>query len=79
MAALKTGGLLFFQTFIRNKLDRQGPHNPDYRLAGTGLLRLFAPLTPIFFQEYARIGDLQRGDRNEARRIGQKPLSELRT
>lgn len=79
MAALKTGGLLFYQTFTRDKLDRQGPNNPDYLLANNELLRLFAPLTLIFYQEYARIGDLQCGDRNEARFIGQKTLSELRT
>lgn len=77
MAALKAGGLLFYQTFTREKLDRQGPSNPDYLLASNELLRLFAPLTLIFYQEYAGIGDLQRGDRNEARFIGQKPLSEL--
>jgi len=77
MAALTTGGLLFYQTFTRDKLDRQGPGNPDFLLASNELLRLFAPLTLIFYQEYARIGDLQRGDRNEARFIGQKPLSEL--
>jgi 2-polyprenyl-3-methyl-5-hydroxy-6-metoxy-1,4-benzoquinol methylase len=76
MAALKTGGLLFYQTFTRDKLDRQGPSNPDFLLASNELLRLFAPLTLTFYQEYARIGDLQRGDRNEARFIGQKPLSE---
>ncbi len=74
MAALKTGGLLFYQTFTRNKIDQQGPSNPDFLLANNELLRLFAPLTLIFYQEYSRIGDLQCGDRNEARFIGQKPL-----
>lgn len=76
MAALKTGGLLFYQTFTGSKLAKQGPSNPDYLLARNELLRLFAPLTLIFYQENARIGDLQYGDRNEARFIGQKPLPE---
>ena len=76
MAALKPGGLLFYQTFTRSKLDRQGPTNPDYLLADNELLRLFAPLTLIFYQEYARIGVLRYGNRNEAYFIGQKPLSE---
>jgi len=72
MAALKTGGLLFYQTFTREKLDQNGPRNPDYLLARNELLRLFAPLTLIFYQEYALIGNPQYGDRNEARFIGQK-------
>lgn len=72
MAALKTGGLLFYQTFTREKHDQNGPRNPDYLLARNELLRLFAPLTLIFYQEYAQIGNLQFGDRNEAGFIGQK-------
>ena len=72
MAALKPGGLLFYQTFTRNKLDRQGPSNPDYLLASNELLRLFNPLSVIFYQEYQRIGDVQFGNRNEACFIGQK-------
>ncbi len=79
MAALKIGGLLFYQTFTLDKLDRQGPSNPDFLLANNELLRLFEPLTLIFYKEYAQIGDLQCGDRNEAHFIGQKPLSEQRT
>ena len=76
MAGLKPAGLLFYQTFTRNKLDRTGPNNPDYLLASQELLRLFAPLTLVFYQEYARIGNLQYGDRNEACFIGQKSHAE---
>ncbi|AEG02918.1 class I SAM-dependent methyltransferase [Methylomonas methanica] len=72
MAALKTEGLLFYQTFTRNKLDRQGPGNPAYLLDCNELLHLFSPLNLVFYQEYARIGDLRRGNRNEACFIGQK-------
>ena len=43
MAALKTEGLLFYQTFTRNKIDQQGPSNPDYLLDCNELLRLFSP------------------------------------
>ncbi|MDD4913893.1 MAG: class I SAM-dependent methyltransferase [Methylococcales bacterium] len=76
MAALDFGGLLFYQTFTRRKLDPQGPNNPDYLLAENELLSLFPALTLIFYQEYARVGDLNCGDRNEAQFIGQKPLPE---
>jgi len=72
MAALKTEGLLLYQTFIRHKLDPQGPSNPDYLLECNELLQLFSPLTLVFYQEYARIGDLRHGNRNEVCYIGQK-------
>lgn len=72
MAALKTEGLLFYQTFTRTKLDRQGPGNPAYLLDCNELLQLFSPLNLVFYQEYARIGDLRQGNRNEACYIGQK-------
>lgn len=73
MAALKQDGLLFYQTFVRSKLAENGPSNPDFLLASNELLTLFSPLTLIFYQEYARVGQLQFGDRNEAYFIGQKP------
>ncbi|WP_415879387.1 class I SAM-dependent methyltransferase [Methylomonas sp. TEB] len=72
MAALKPGGLLFYQTFTRNKLDQQGPSNPEYLLANNELLRLFSPLSIVFYQEYAKLGDVRFGNRNEACFIGQK-------
>jgi len=75
MTAMKPGGLLFYQTFTRSKLDQSGPANPDYLLASNELLRLFSPLTVVCYQEYARIGDLNYGNRNEAYFIGQKPLA----
>ncbi|MGR8931504.1 MAG: class I SAM-dependent methyltransferase [Gammaproteobacteria bacterium] len=71
MAALKPAGLLFYQTFTRTKTDDSGPNNPDYLLNRNELLRLFAPLTVVYYQEYARIGDLTVGNRNEACFIGQ--------
>jgi SAM-dependent methyltransferase len=72
MAALKTEGLLFYQTFTRNKVDQQGPSNPVYLLDCNELLRLFSPLNLIFYQEFGRTGNLQHSNRNEASYIGQK-------
>lgn len=72
MAALNPGGLLFYQTFTRDKLDQHGPSNPDYLLARNELLELFQPLSVVYYQEYARIGDTRLGNRNEACFIGQK-------
>ena len=72
MTALKSKGLLFYQTFTRDKLDKQGPSNPDYLLESNELLTLFAPLRLIYYQEFGLIGDLRYGNRNEAYYIGQK-------
>ncbi len=42
--ALKPGGLIFYQTFCRDKVDSSGPQNPDFLLADNELLNLFACL-----------------------------------
>lgn len=70
--ALRTNGLLFYQTFTREKTTDTPPYNPDYRLAKNELLTLFAPLTLVFYQENALIVQHQQGLRNEAQFIGQK-------
>lgn len=70
--ALKPNGLLFYQTFTREKATHTPPHNPDYLLAKNELLALFAPLSVVFYQENALIGQHQQGLRNEAQFIGQK-------
>ena len=72
MADLKSEGLLFYQTFTRNTLDRHGPSNPDYLLDRQELMALFSPLTLVSYQENAGIGDLRHGNRNETCFIGQK-------
>lgn len=72
MAALKPGGLLFYQTYTRQKISDSPPHNPDFLLAENELLLLFSPLKVLFYQEYGRVGRLEHGERNEALYIGQK-------
>lgn len=71
MAALKPGGLLFYQTYTQDKLDNSGPNNPDFLLKPNELLRLFATLRLVFYQEFGMIGDTACGDRNQARLIAQ--------
>ena len=68
--ALKPGGLLFYQTFIREKADAAGPHNPAYLLRPNELLELFKDLRLLVYREEALIGDLDRGFRNEAMLVG---------
>ena len=72
IGALKPDGLLFYQTFTREKTSPKPPNNPDYLLAENELLTLFSPLRIVFYRENASIGNQLRGLRNEAQFIGQK-------
>jgi len=72
IAALKPGGLLFYQTFTREKVDQSGPNNPEFLLDNNELLRLFSPLAVIYYRENGLCGTLWQGLRNEAQFIGQK-------
>ncbi|WP_305909939.1 methyltransferase domain-containing protein [Methylomarinum sp. Ch1-1] len=72
IASLKSGGLLFYQTYTVDKLTSQGPNNPAYLLQRNELPKLFASLALVYYRENARVGDLAEGARDEARFIGQK-------
>jgi tellurite methyltransferase len=72
VAALRPGGLLFYQTFSRDSVSCRGPANPQYRLATNELLRLLPGLILRFYREEGRAGDLDRGTRDLVQFIGQK-------
>ena len=72
IGALKPDGLLFYQTFTREKTSPKPPNNPDYLLDCSELLALFSPLRVIFYRENALIGNRLQGLRNEAQFVGQK-------
>jgi SAM-dependent methyltransferase len=74
IAALKPGGMLFCQTYIRDKLASTGPSNPDFLLDPNELLRLFQPLHLLVYREEGRCGDLARGFRDEAMLVGRKAV-----
>ncbi|NOX91632.1 MAG: class I SAM-dependent methyltransferase [Gammaproteobacteria bacterium] len=71
-AALRPGGLLFYQTFVKDKVSQKGPTNPDFLLAENELLTMFAPLRLRVYHEAGALGDITQGLRNEALYIGQK-------
>jgi 2-polyprenyl-3-methyl-5-hydroxy-6-metoxy-1,4-benzoquinol methylase len=74
MQALKPGGLLCYQTFVRDTTDDySGPSNPDFLLKEGELLQLFSELRPIFYREEGTLGNTQRGVRNLAQLIARKP------
>lgn len=73
--ALRPSGLLFYQTFTRTTVHQEyGPKNPEYRLADHELLQLFNELQLIVYREEGRLGDTQRGFRNEALLIGKRKI-----
>jgi len=72
VTALKPGGLLFIQTWCREKAAGIGPANPDFLLAPNELLTLFSALKVVLYREEAKIGDLSQGWRNQAMLIGQR-------
>ena len=72
-AALRPGGLLFYQTFTRERVDQTGPGTEHYRLGPNELLELFPGLLVRFYREEGRVGDPARGFRNRAQLVAQQP------
>lgn len=72
MDALKPGGLVFYQTYCRDKINQKGPSNPDYLLADNELLTLFSGLKVRVYREESLLGDHQQGFRNQALFVGEK-------
>ncbi len=70
--ALKLGGLLFYQTFTRARVDDSGPRNDDYRLGDNELLTLCCELRLLVYREEGVVGDHRNGFRNLAMLVGQK-------
>lgn len=70
--ALRPEGLLFYQTFIKQKVSGNGPSNPDYLLDPNELLALCSPLRILFYREEARVGDVTQGLRDMAMLVGYK-------
>ena len=72
IAALKEHGLVYYQTFTRDRIDDSGPRNPAYRLARNELLQLFRGLEILYYREDGLVGDTTGGFRNEAMLIARK-------
>jgi tellurite methyltransferase len=73
MAALKPGGLVYYQTFTRQCVSDRGPKSAEFRLAEQELLQLFSGLQVLFYSEEGCVGDVQQGFRDEAMYIGRRP------
>ncbi len=71
--ALRPGGILFYQTFTREKVGSAGPISPEFLLGRNELLHLFPNLRVVAYREEGLIGDLTQGLRNEALLVAQQP------
>ncbi|MGH1536656.1 MAG: class I SAM-dependent methyltransferase [Gammaproteobacteria bacterium] len=75
ISALKPNGLLFYQTFITEKVSEAGPNNPKYYLQENELIRLFSPLHILAYKEYGKVGDVNKGLRDVATLVAQKRVN----
>ena len=71
--AIKSDGLIFYQTFIKEKVSNKGPTNPDYLLGNNELLTTFNDWNIILYREEGILGNIENGFRNQAMIIAQKP------
>lgn len=70
---LKPGGLLFYQTFVKDKADPQtGPSNPAFLLNENELLELTSGLSCRMFIDLGTTGRVTQGLRNQSCIIAQK-------
>lgn len=71
--AINTGGLIYYQTFIKDKACNIGPGNPDYLLDQNELLHFFQDWIVRAYHEEGSIGNVKSGLRNQAALVAQKP------
>ena len=71
--AIKANGLIFYQTFIKERVNESGPKNPDYRLDNNELLIAFNDWDIILYREEGKTGNTELGFRNQAMLIAKKP------
>jgi len=72
--ALKPGGLIYYQTFTRQRVTGRGPQRTEFRLADQELLHLFSGLQILFYREDGCVGDVQKGLRDEAMLVARKRI-----
>ncbi len=71
-AALKPGGLLFYQTYSRAAVSDEGPSSAQFRLDDNELLALFSQLRVRVYREERLLGDTRRGWRDMAMLVAEK-------
>ena len=74
IAALRPGGVLFYQTYCQQKVTEEGPVNLNYLLADNELLKLFDGLQVRAYREEALLGNQLQGLRNQALLVAEKQI-----
>jgi SAM-dependent methyltransferase len=65
-AALRPGGILCYQSFVREAVSDRGPEDQAFRFAPNELLRLFPDLRVLVFHDEGQAGDTDQGWRDES-------------
>ncbi len=73
IGALKSKGMLFYQTWSKERVTERGPSTAQFRLEKGELLSLCQELNVVYYREEGRVGDMSKGIRDEVLYIGQKP------
>ncbi len=76
VAAVKPGGLIFYQTYCQQKVNEEGPTNPAYLLKDNELLHLFATMKVRCYREDALLGCTEAGLRDQAMLVAEKPMAD---
>lgn len=71
---IKAGGLVFYQTFIKEAVTQTGPRNLAYRLDNNELLDFFKGWQILFYREEGITGDVSLGYRDQAMLVAKKPV-----
>ncbi|MGF1546404.1 MAG: methyltransferase domain-containing protein [Thiotrichales bacterium] len=75
-AAVRPGGLVFYQTYTRERRAlASGPSNPDFLLQPNELLTLFAGWRILLYRDEGQVGDLSLGQRDLAYLVARKPVT----
>jgi 2-polyprenyl-3-methyl-5-hydroxy-6-metoxy-1,4-benzoquinol methylase len=70
---LAPGGMLFYQTFVKDKADPAcGPSRPEFLLDAGELLQLFQSLRALLHVDLGTVGDVSQGLRNQAMLVALK-------
>jgi SAM-dependent methyltransferase len=64
--ALRPGGILCYQSFVRETVSDRGPEDQAFRFAPNELLRLFPELRVLVFHDEGQAGDNEQGLRDES-------------
>lgn len=71
--ALRPGGLLFYQTFIKEVMLERGPKSTEWRLANNELLHAFSDLRVHYYLEEGYLGEDSSEDADIAMLVASKP------